>query len=213
MENLEYFFNVIDTRKTNRKFENFIPPKGDIKRIIESARLAPSAVNAQNWKFIAIYNSEIKHKMALAVLEAYEKILGGLKDENAKERVSRFKGHSTFFENAPVAIACVMTHAPSFLEGVLENAGFSSAEISKMRPDSQLLSMGGAIENMLLTAHALGLGSCWMVAPVLAVEKFGEILNLDATEKVVSLVTIGKPEQNDARSPKKALDEVMKIVE
>lgn len=213
MENLDYFFNIVDTRKTNRKYEDYIPPIEDIKRIIDSARLAPSAVNAQNWKFIAIYNKEIKHKMAQAVLDMYEKISNNLDDKQVVEQIERYKGHSTFFENAPVVIAAVMTKSPSFLSGVLEMAKFSKEEIESMRPDSQLLSIGGAIENMALSAHALGLGSCWMVAPILASAKFKEILNLDETDKVVSLLTIGKPTPSDNRSPKKNLDEIMTIIE
>lgn len=213
MDNLEYFFNIVDTRKTNRKYEDYIPPIEDIKRIIDSARLAPSAVNAQNWKFIAVYNKEVKHKMALGVLQTYDRILSGITDEEQKEKIERYKGHSTFFENAPVVIVCIMTKAPSFFEGVLESSGFECAQIKKMRPDSQLLSMGGAIENMALAAHAKGLGSCWMVAPVLAVEKFNEILKLDEDDKVVSLLTIGKPIVNDKRSPKKQLDEILTIME
>lgn len=212
MENLDYFFNIVDTRKTNRKYEDYIPPIEDIKRIIDSARLAPSAVNAQNWKFIAIYNKEIKHKMAQAVLDMYEKISNNLDDKQVVEQIERYKGHSTFFENAPVVIAAVMTKSPSFLSGVLEMAKFSKEEIENMRPDSQLLSIGGAIENMALSAHALGLGSCWMVAPILAIAKFKEILNLDETDKVVSLLTIGKPTPSDNRSPKKNLDEIMTII-
>lgn len=207
------FFEIIDTRKTNRKYEDYIPPKEDIKRIINSARLAPSAINAQNWKFIAIYNDEIKHKMAQAVLDTYDEILSKLKDEDQKEKIERYRGHSTFLEKAPVVIACIITKAPSFCEGVLENCGFECAKISQMRPDSQLLSMGGAIENMALSAHALNLGSCWMVAPILASDRFREILNINDDDRIVSLLTIGKPEVSDKRSPKKELDEIMTILD
>lgn len=213
MDNLEYFFNIVDTRKTNRKYQNYVPPKEDIKRIINSARLAPSAINAQNWKFIAIYSDEIKHKMAQAVLDTYDEILSKLKDEDLKEKIERYRGHSTFFEKAPVVIACIITKAPSFCEGVLENCGFECAQIGLMRPDSQLLSMGGAIENMALSAHALNLGSCWMVAPVLAQDRFREILDMDCGDKIVSLLAIGKPEVSDKRSPKKQLDEIMTIID
>ena len=82
-----------------------------------------------------------------------------------------------------------------------------------MRPDSQLLSMGGAIENMALSAHALNLGSCWMVAPVLASDRFREILNINDDDRIVSLLTIGKPVVSDKRSPKKELDEIMTILD
>ena len=53
-------FETISIRKTIRKYSNEQLPVEDIKRIINSARIAPSAVNAQNWKFIAIYNDDIK---------------------------------------------------------------------------------------------------------------------------------------------------------
>ena len=38
-------FEVLDNRKTIRKFDSYIPSKEEIERIIESARLAPSAMN------------------------------------------------------------------------------------------------------------------------------------------------------------------------
>lgn len=212
MDNLEFFFNIVDTRKTNRKYEDYIPPIEDIKRIIESARLAPSAINAQNWKFIAVYSKEIKQKMAGAVLETYDEILSKLKDPEEREKIERYKGHSTFFENAPAVIVCVLTKAPSFFDGVLESSGYECAKIKDMRPDSQLLSMGGAIENMALTAAALGLGSCWMVAPVIAVDKFREILNIECEDRIVSLLTIGKPVISGKRSPKKQLEEILEII-
>lgn len=213
MDNQEYFFHIMDTRKTIIKYEDFIPPIEDIKRIINSARLATSAINAQNWKFIAIYNKDVKQKMAQGVLDTYEKILSNLSDDELKQNVERYKGHSTFFQNAPVVIACIMTKAPSFLDGVLESSGFECAKIKLMRPDSQLLSMGGAVENMSLAAHALGLGSCWMVAPIIAQDIFREILQLDKDDKIVSLLTIGKPCVSDNRAVKKPLEDVMTVIE
>ena len=68
---------------------------------------------------------------------------------------------------------------------------YSLEEIGLMRPDSQLLSMGGAIENIILSAHALGLGSCWMVAPVIAQKELKSLLNSVAAErKRVELVKL-----------------------
>lgn len=205
-------FDCIDTRKTIRKYSDYIPSTDEIKRIINSARLAPSAVNAQNWKFLAVYNNEAKEKMAQAVLDKYDEIISKI-DEKTAQNVSRYKGHSAFFKEAPVVIVCVETNAPSFLGGVLEEAKYTKEEIANMRPDSYLLSMGGAIENMILSAHALGLASCWMVAPVIASEEFKRILNLQDTDRITTLLAIGKPaSDNPNRMPKKTLDEIMEIV-
>ena len=82
-----------------------------------------------------------------------------------------------------------------------------------MRPNSSLLSIGAAVENMSLAAHALGYGTCWLCAPIVAYKKFKEILNLDEKSKIVSLLTVGIPEHNNFKSPpKKPLSEVMKIL-
>ena len=205
-------FECIDTRKTIRKYSDYIPTDDEIKRIINSARLAPAAMNTQNWKFLAIFNKDIKHKMAEAVFKKYDEITSRI-DEDTARAVSSYKAHSTFFETAPAIIVCIETNAPSFMGGVLEKANYSKEEISKMRPDSYLLSMGGAVENMSLAAHALGLSSCWMVAPVLAVKAFKEILNLKEDNKIVTILTIGKPyADNPNRAPKKPLEDVMEII-
>lgn len=205
-------FECIDTRKTVRKYSDYVPTDDEIKRIIESARLAPSAINAQNWKFVAIFNNDIKKQMARAILDKYDEITAKIDNQTA-ETISRYKAHSTFFEQAPVVIACVEIEAPAFMSGVLEQAGYDKNTISKMRPDSYLLSMGGAVENMILSANALGFGTCWMVAPVLAHDEIKKILNLKDDEKVVTLLTIGKPyAENPNRMPKKDIDEIMQII-
>ena len=58
------FFEVLDNRRTVRDFVPYEITDSEIERIIDSARLAPSAVNAQNWKFLAIVNQDVKEKMA-----------------------------------------------------------------------------------------------------------------------------------------------------
>lgn len=205
-------FTALDTRKTIRKYTDYTPTDDEIKRIINSARLSPSAMNTQNWRFLAVFNKDIKEKMANAVLKKYDEILGRIKEET-KPNVTRYRAHSAFFKEAPVVIVCLEKSAPSFMGGVLEEAKYTKEEISKMRPDSYLLSMGGAVQSMALSAHGLGLSSCWMVAPVLAEEEFKKILNLKEDEKIVTLLTIGKPfGENPNRAPKKELDEIMEII-
>lgn len=205
-------FECIDTRKTIRKYTDYIPTDDEIKRIINSARFAPSAINAQNWRFAAVLNKDIKHKMAKAISDKYDEIVKDL-DEETKSRVLGYKGHSTFFENAPLVIVCIEIETPKFMGGVLEQAGYSKEEISKMRPDSYLLSMGGAVENMILSAHALNLSSCWMVAPVLAHDEIKKVLNLADNEKITTLLAVGKPHSdNSNKPPKKNLDEIMEII-
>ena len=208
------FFETIHTRKTIRKYKQEHPPIEDIKKIINSARLAPSATNSQNWKFIAIFNNEIKQKMANAVEKAYDEIGALVEDEEIKKGLLKYKPFSTFFKDAPVIIACVETQRISAVTEFLKEKGMPYEEVLLYKPDSSLLSMGGAIENMSLAATALGYGTCWMCAPIIAYKEFKQILKLKEDEKIVSLLTLGKPENNNTQQPpKKTLNEIMEVIE
>lgn len=207
------FFETIHTRKTIRKYSKEKPPIEDIKKIINSARLAPSATNSQNWKFIAIYNNDIKQKMVDAVNNAYDEIEKQIDDDNIKSNFLRYKPFSVFFKDAPVVIACIETERKSAVTEFLKKS-MPFEEVLLYKPDSSLLSMGGAIENITLSATALGYGTCWLCAPIIAYKGFKKILNLSETDKIVSLLTIGKPENNNTQQPpKKSLEEVIEIIE
>ena len=209
------FFETINTRRTIRKYKDDMPPMEDIKKIIDAGRLAPSATNSQNWLFYAITNKNIMEQMKNAVIEEYNKMAEQFSDNvEFIEKIDYFKNYSTFFANAPVVIAIVETQRISSITEMLRNSGMSEAVLKYVRPDSSLLSIGGAIENMSLAAHNLGYGTCWMVAPIIATKQFSEILNLDETSHVVSLLPLGIPFTEKYQSPdKKALNEVLRIVD
>ena len=151
--------------------------------------------------------------MAQAVSNTYDKISSMVDDEDFKNSLSKSKTFSIFFKDAPVVIACVETKRESAMTDFLKSQGLSYEEILLYRPDSSLLSMGGAIENMSLSAAALGYGTCWMCAPIIAYKKFKEILKLAEDDKIVSLLALGKPaSDNQNQPPKKTPDEIMEIL-
>lgn len=207
------FFEVLTTRKTIRKYKPGLPPVSDIQKIIDAGRLAPSATNSQNWEFIAIYNPDIKKEMFEAVTDAYDRICELETTEENKNKLNMYKYYSGFFVKAPVVIAIVEKERKSFISAILRENNYPEEEIALMRPNSSLLSIGAAVENMSLAAHALGYGTCWLCAPIVAYKKFKEILHIDEKSKIVSLLTVGLPENNNSKSPpKKPLSEVMKIL-
>jgi len=52
-------------------------------------------------------------------------------------------------------------------------------------------SVAMAVQNMLLAAHASGLGACWMCAPLFVPETVREVLQLDADWEPQALITLG----------------------
>jgi len=60
------FYDVIQTRRSIRSFKKDLVPKKVLYRVLEAARIAPSASNSQPWKFILVKDENLKEKMVSA---------------------------------------------------------------------------------------------------------------------------------------------------
>jgi len=131
--------NVIEailSRRSIRKYRTEAISEDDLKQIIEAAQYAPSGMNAQSWHFSVIQNREKIEALEAIVYQA----LQGSEDPYLK-KMGELKEFHYFYE-APVLI-------------VISNAANSIS----MSPVSDAALAAG---NMMLAAHALGLGSCWV---------------------------------------------------
>lgn len=61
-------YEAIQTRKSVRKFLDKDVPEFILQKLLEAARLAPSAKNLQEWRFVVIKNKERRHELAQAAL-------------------------------------------------------------------------------------------------------------------------------------------------
>lgn len=86
------FQHLVKSRQSDRAYKTAHVEKDKIDRILEAARVAPSACNAQPWKFIVVDNPEIKSKLA---------------DTTS----SKMLGINHFTKQAPVHIVIVMEEA------------------------------------------------------------------------------------------------------
>lgn len=204
--------DVIVTRKSIRRYKPDPVPDEMIDKILEAARWAPTGENYQPWRFIVIRDQETKDRIGrLARLGSGSRMtawycLGEMqprfekiKDPEKRAEVLRFmySGEvSEFARYAPVVIAVIGT----LKEGSVDVPYDLSA----------------AIENMLLEAHSLGLGACWVHGPVASTrdaKKFKEILKIPTgmgEYKVIAYVAIGWPkEQRKHPRPKLPLEDMV----
>jgi nitroreductase len=131
MINGKEMLELIMNRQSDRSYSNKTVEKEKLERIIEAARMAPSACNAQPWKFIIVDNPGLLNQLAVA---ASAKILG----------------MNSFVEQAPVQIIVVR-----------EKANISSRIGTSIKnKDYSLIDIGIASGNICLQARAEGLGSC-----------------------------------------------------
>ena len=77
---------------------------------------------------------------------------------------------------------------------------------------SNLQSVAMAVQNLLLAAHALGLGACWMCAPLFAPEIVRDVLQLDADWEPQALVTVGFPAEAKAKT-RAPLETVVRFID
>jgi nitroreductase len=119
------------SRQSDRNYSDKPVENEKIERIIEAGRMAPSACNAQPWKFIVVTDTELTARLSLA---ASAKLLG----------------MNAFVKQAPVQIIVVR-----------EKANMSSRIGATVKnKDYSLIDIGIASENICLQARAEGLGTC-----------------------------------------------------
>jgi nitroreductase len=127
------FLELSNLRQSVRKYSVKKVEPEKIERCIEAARIAPSACNAQPWKYIVIDNPEIKNKIANATYDA-------------------IMSFNKFVPQAPVIVALI-TEKPNFtsqIGGWLKNKEFN------------LIDVGITAVNFCLQATEEGLGTCML---------------------------------------------------
>jgi nitroreductase len=153
------FLDLAGRRQSDRKYSSQPVEKEKIDRITEAGRLAPSACNAQPWKFIVV-----DEPLLLARL--------------AEASSAKLLGMNGFVGQAPLQIVIVR-----------ENPNFSSkAGALVKQKDYSLMDIGIAAAHICLQAEADGLGSCilgWFDEP--AVRKILSIPKSKRVELIITI--------------------------
>lgn len=66
------FKDLVDSRYSCRNYKPDIVDRDDILRIIETARMAPSACNRQPWEFIVVEDRDTRHRILAESRECFK---------------------------------------------------------------------------------------------------------------------------------------------
>jgi nitroreductase len=77
---------------------------------------------------------------------------------------------------------------------------------------SSLISSSLALQNLLLMADHLDLGSCCMTGPLIADEELFDVLGMPEGWKITAFVTVGWPDEDPQPSPRKKRELIAKWV-
>jgi nitroreductase len=204
---------AIKKRASVRLFTDEKVPLEDIKEMITRASLAPSINNSQPWKFIAITNRELIKNMSSVVQNKVQQIFphGNLKANIlVQNKVAKF---STFFMDAPLVIAIIMTPYEAAVDDLLSGTALTHDDINKMRNYPNIQSIGAAIENLLLTSVDLGYGACWLSGLLIARNELEKLLDVQPPLSLAAFVAVGKPKESVRQREKKLLEDIFEIRE
>ena len=166
-------------RRSIRKYKNTPLKKEEIADILAAGMCAPSGVNLQPWYFVVVQSEEAMRDVKEIMKESAIAMIPSLKERFAKnpEVVTETKNFLTSLGGAPT---CILV--------------FIDKPGHKKTASTMIQSVAAAIQNMLLTAHSRGIGSCWMTAALEtgADEKLKERFAPDKGE-MVAMITLGYP--------------------
>lgn len=188
--------------KTRRSIKTYLPdevPKRAIYKILDAGRWAPSAHNAQPWRFIVVTDSNIRRKLAEAMASEWdEDMVGDSVPPSIRRRV--IEGSIERFTDAPVLIIASTT--------MKDMDKYPDERRQKTEHTMATQSLAASVQNMLLAAHSAGLGSCWFCAPLFCQDAVRRVLKVPDNVEPEALITLGYPSETVEPPPRKPLDEV-----
>jgi len=184
---------AIAARRSVRKFIDRPVTEETVNAVLAAAILAPSGKNHQSWRFVVVAGAEKRAQMIRVMRE-------GIADTKAR-------GIDT---GSAIMTARIMEYAPVTIfvfnpEGVAPWASHSLAQTVMETVDTQ--SIGAAIQNMLLVAQSMGLGTLWMCDVWSAYQQLAAWLG--ESGQLVAAVALGYPDEQPAARPRRPLSEVV----
>jgi len=170
------------TRRSIRRFKPDPIPDSVIENILTTATFAPSAHNRQPWRFCVITNLSVKQKLADAMAIEFERDLAQdqIPQAEIQKRTTRSRERII---SAPVVIVLNvdMTDMDIYPDEKRNKADYLMAAQSVANAGIQ----------MLLAAHAEGLGGVWVCSPLFVQETIRSVLDLPKTWEPQAMFFLG----------------------
>lgn len=169
-------------RRSIRRYQAQPVPQALITQMLEAAVYAPSAHNRQPWRFFVLTDAARKEQLAAHMGARLRRDLQA--DGVAEDVIAADTGRSyaRITGAAALIVVCLsMVDMDTYPDERRQHNEFLMA--------AQSTAMAG--QNLLLAAHALGLGACWMCAPLFAPDVVRATLALPDDWQPQGMVTLG----------------------
>jgi nitroreductase len=198
---------AIRTTRSMRRLKTVPIPDDAIRTILEAAIRAPSGGNAQGWSFIVVRDPALRARIGALYLEGAKELFStgyglnpnGTPEEQARgERLVRSAMHlAEHFHEAPVLIvACLRLGQP----------------VDQIAPGNAVTrgsSIYPAVQNLMLAARELGIGSTLTTIHRYRNAQVREALRLPPDVEAMAIIPLGYPAGRWGEAPRRPLDDVV----
>jgi len=194
---------AIYTRRSNRLFKDKEVPREILNRVLEAGRFAPSAGNCQPYKFIVITRKEVVKELEHTAMKLLNLLKTLYLDKKGKRRFLKTISMSIYswlkinnMDQRPIA---AIEKANSTDDRIYWDAPVVIVICKDVRgvsnPD---LDCGISAQNMVLAAHSMGLGTCFISLPMEPLsyplmKKFRKKIGISYPWTAVTSIAIGYP--------------------
>ena len=181
-------FEAMYTQRAIRHYKPDLVPDELIRKLIEAASKAPSGANSQKWHFVVIRNADTKRRIGEYYWQSWEAAYGSQAAtppaiaDNVKASATHLAEHML---EAPVLIMACIEH-----DGSPSTLGRGS-------------SIYPAVQNLLLAARGLGLGSVITTLHKRFEQEIKDILGIPENVETAALLPVGYPAEGVSYGPTK----------
>jgi coenzyme F420-0:L-glutamate ligase / coenzyme F420-1:gamma-L-glutamate ligase len=175
---------LIHSRRSIRRYAATPVPREVVERLLTAAVWSPSAHNRQPWRFVVLTEASAKEQLARAMGDKLraDRLADGDPPAVVEQDAARSYARIT---EAPVAVLACLTLA--------EMDTYSDEQRARAEYLMAVQSVAMSLQNLLLAAHAEGLGACWMCAPLFCSTVVRAALSLPIDWEAQALITLGYP--------------------
>ena len=174
---------AIRGRRSIRKFKSQAVPKQTLEKILDLAMWAPSGMNRQEWYFVVVQGPK-KDELLKIFSSAFETFRPNLEKVFA-DKPKIVEGLKHFFQTYGGAPVFIMAYAGKSASGQWDT---HSAAV--------------ALQNLLLAAHAEGLGAVWTDGILVKEAEISSLLGIEG-KKLVAAVPVGFPDEMPRIPPRR----------
>jgi len=204
-EPTDNLWEAMFTQRAIRYWQDKPVPRDLLEKVVRAGSKAPSGSNTQPWVFVVVDDDGKRAEIGAALRGIFENaeplqklIAAGEKSDDKTERLM-LKGARAFFSQ--------LEKAPAIIIPCLYGLSSPTQDPSSLLAGSSIYL---AVQNMLLAARALGLGTVMTTVQMMLDANLRSILTLPDDAHPVALIPIGYPDANFGPTKRKGLDEILR---